>query len=303
MRQNLHQMAIGCLALESNHRHLPGGGWGWMWAGEPDRGFGAEQPGGWHFNILPYIDRVDLYDLGKAVAPNTRLAQGQMQAQTPVAIFICPTRRKVQVYFRETASSAPYINITDPSPIIGRSDYAANAGSNYSDTSDGGANPNYDPKYDWSSEAGTTNSKVEIATGVIYRASELPLAWIKDGQSNTYLIGERYLCINAYYSGDYCDDDQGWDSGYNYDTQRGTGFGYVDLAGLPAAIPNPPSQDRLGLCGCMTNFGSAHPAGFNMAFCDGVVRMINYDINPTLHMQLGHRADGEPTQLQGLDAK
>lgn len=40
-----------------------------------------------------------------------------------------------------------------------------------------------------------------------------------------------------------------------------------------------------------------------MAFCDGVVRMINYDINPTLHMQLGHRADGEPTQLQGLDAK
>ena len=52
----------------------------------------------------------------------------------------------------------------------------------------------------------------------------------------------------------------------------------------------------------MTNFGSSHPAGFHMAFCDGVVRKINYDIDPILHMQLGHRADGEPTQLQQLEA-
>ena len=32
-----------------------------------------------------------------------------------------------------------------------------------------------------------------------------------------------------------------------------------------------------------------------MAFCDGMVRMINFSIDPTLHMQLGHRSDGEPT--------
>ena len=37
---NLHQMAMGCLALESKYQHLPGGGWGWRWGGEPDRGFG-----------------------------------------------------------------------------------------------------------------------------------------------------------------------------------------------------------------------------------------------------------------------
>ena len=40
-----------------------------------------------------------------------------------------------------------------------------------------------------------------------------------------------------------------------------------------------------------------------MAFCDGTVRSMSYTLNPTLHMQLGHRSDGEPTQLQGLNVR
>src|SRR5208282_2151046 len=64
---NLHQMAAGCLALESKFQHLPGGGWGCAWTGEPDRGYGAQQPGGWHYNILPFIDQTDLHDLGEGL--------------------------------------------------------------------------------------------------------------------------------------------------------------------------------------------------------------------------------------------
>src|SRR5208337_4181505 len=78
---NLHQMAMGCLALESKHRYLPGGGWGWQWAGDPNRGFGSQQPGGWQFNILPFIDQTDLHDMGKDVDENTRRTQGRLQAQ------------------------------------------------------------------------------------------------------------------------------------------------------------------------------------------------------------------------------
>ena len=33
--------------------------------GDPDRGFGEEQPGGWIFNILPFMEEQALYDLGK----------------------------------------------------------------------------------------------------------------------------------------------------------------------------------------------------------------------------------------------
>ena len=47
---------------------LPTAGWGNGWAGEPARGFDKRQPGGWLYNILPYIDQGTLHDLGLAGA-------------------------------------------------------------------------------------------------------------------------------------------------------------------------------------------------------------------------------------------
>ena len=65
-----------------------------------------------------------------------------------------------------------------------------------------------------------------------------------------------------------------------------------NLADLSTAIRNPPAQDRPGFAtnsGSSYNFGRAHQAGFNMAFCDGTVKLMGWDIDPTIHMQLGHR--------------
>jgi prepilin-type N-terminal cleavage/methylation domain-containing protein len=282
---NLKQMAMACLALESKYQHLPGGGWGWMWAGDVDRDFGANQPGGWHFNILPFIDLNDLHDMGKGTDSSTKRAAGQRRAQTVVPLFICPTRRKLQVYPRNHGTL--YINIDDPKPIIARSDYAGNAGSNFWNVQPGNANSSMSPSFNWSSVAGTTTSTSEPGTGVIYRASATSMAMIKDGPAYTYMIGERYLCPTHYYV-TACDNDQGWDLGYDYDVNRGT--------------VNQPLQDREGISGCRTEFGSAHAAGFHMAFCDGSVMKLNYEISPTVHRQLGHRADGQPTQLQDLNS-
>ena len=72
----------------------------------------------------------------------------------------------------------------------------------------------------WASYGGCEGT----VTGVIYRRSMCKLDWITDGTSNTYLLGERYCDPDYYSNGDpsLWADDQGWDLGYDYDTNRWT---------------------------------------------------------------------------------
>ena len=61
------QLATACLTHADTHGHLPAGGWGWRWAGDPDRGFGQRQPGGWMYNILPFIELDAIHELGAGI--------------------------------------------------------------------------------------------------------------------------------------------------------------------------------------------------------------------------------------------
>src|SRR5690606_18074104 len=64
-QNNLRQIAI---AMHSHHdaiKHFPTGGWGYVWTGDPDRGSGRKQPGGWAFSILPYMEQNSLEQLGR----------------------------------------------------------------------------------------------------------------------------------------------------------------------------------------------------------------------------------------------
>jgi prepilin-type N-terminal cleavage/methylation domain-containing protein/prepilin-type processing-associated H-X9-DG protein len=266
---NLKQMALACNQHYTAQGFYPSGGWGWRWAGDPDRGFTKRQPGGWHYNILPYMDQVALHDLGKGGDLNGVKAR----LGTPVAIFICPTRRKVQSY--PYTHGSPYINSAYPNPI-GRSDYAGCGGDTLGSIQDGPGSLSGGDTYGW----GPSNN------GLIYQRSMVTN--VPDGESFTYLIGERYLRPDSYYTGDLCANDQGWDLGYDYDVNRWTS---ID--------PNnpPPMHDTPGYGGCDMNFGSAHDAGFHMAFCDGSVRRMNFSIERETHRRLGNRKDGLPVDV------
>jgi prepilin-type processing-associated H-X9-DG protein len=47
----------------------------------------------------------------------------------------------------------------------------------------------------------------------------------------------------------------------------------------------------------MFAFGSAHPGSLNMAFCDGSVQSVSYDIDRDIHRYLANRLDGNSAKL------
>jgi prepilin-type processing-associated H-X9-DG protein len=126
-------------------------------------------------------------------------------------------------------------------------------------------------------------------TGVSFRRSEIKMCEITDGTSCTYMLGEKYMNPNDYFTGIDPGDNQSLFCGWNSDNYRITGAGSQPRPPDPA--PMPPMQDTPGLTNVQI-FGSAHSNGFHMAFCDGSVQRINYSIDGAVHACLGNRKDG-----------
>ena len=96
---NLKQLGLGCLNHEQLYKYLPTGGWGGAWIGEPTRGYAEKQPGGYLYNILPFIEQQALRDLGMNDGTTSTNRPGLLQCvSTPLNVLICPTRRKVTTY-------------------------------------------------------------------------------------------------------------------------------------------------------------------------------------------------------------
>ena len=109
------------------------------------------------------------------------------------------------------------------------------------------------PRYNW--------INTEAVTGVSHQRSEIGRAHLRDGTSNTYLFGEKYVEPRFYETFSKTGDTQPVYLGYDEDNNRWTMTG--------------PAQDRDGL-DLDFGFGSAHSGGSYYVFCDGSVRMVNY---------------------------
>ena len=92
-KNNLKQIGLAWQNHHNAYKHFPTGGWGYFWTGDPDRGFDKLQPGGWAYNILPFIEETAVHDIGKGQTYPAKATTLVQQLQTPVKGFACPSRR------------------------------------------------------------------------------------------------------------------------------------------------------------------------------------------------------------------
>jgi prepilin-type processing-associated H-X9-DG protein len=195
--------------------------------------------------VLPYIEQ----DAVWRGSNQPTIAAAQMQAiGAAIKGFFCPSRRAP-----EAISAGAWYGPGGTYPH-GMTDYAACGG--LENVADQGA-----LRQNTGSHDGRT------------------LTSIKDGTSNTLLLGDKRL--NSVNMGVMQgDDNEGYSSGWDHDVIRWAFTG---------PLPDPTSGD-----GGM-RFGSSHVGGVNMLMCDGAVRTIAYSINSVTWRALATAAGNEVT--------
>ncbi|MEX2317298.1 MAG: DUF1559 domain-containing protein [Pirellulales bacterium] len=290
-QNNLHQIGLAAVAHESALKYLPTAGWGWAWIGDPDRGPGKTQPGSWAYQLLPYMEQRDVYEIGLGLTGDAKTDALTRLAATPVALFYCPTRRSPVA----TPNEGPQVDVVefdggtfwynaDKAEVLARTDYKANVGDTFAFWSEGPP-PAKAETGEGFFEFRTGAGRVELDTftGVVIQRQPILLSQVADGLSQTYFGGEKFLPTDKYETGDSPIDDQSCWNGDDIDMVASTK--YIPRRDTPTTVP------LEGLVGIP--FGSGHPSGLNMVMCDASIRFIAYDIDPEVHRASGNRKDSK----------
>jgi prepilin-type processing-associated H-X9-DG protein len=318
---------------ESAIKTFPTNGWAFACIGHPDHGQGMGQPGGWIYNILPYIEQEPIYKCQSGLTGTSLQAAAATLMQTPINLLYCPSRRAAALYPNlavktdepndeaQTKVVIPWLGgdgqtailydtssstrvLANDAPLTCRNDYAGN-GYNYVDTQkESFSCPPLGTAFGLVIASGPKAADVILndaekmsvirdaigATdggkgGIFFPLSMIASADIRDGLSNTYLIGEKYMNPDNYTNGKEHGDQWCAFIGDDPDITR--------YCIGPYSTAAQDSSDRMST----SIFGSAHAGSFNMAFCDGSVHPISYGISPEIHGRLSHRSDGTTVDL------
>lgn len=319
-KNNLHQLTLACQGHETKLGFFPGGGWGCNWVGIADSGYGQNQPGGWIYQILPYLEQVALHDLNKGHGTSD-VTDGNKLVSTPLTVLCCPTRRAGKAYPYPVGGSP--VGTYMPTPV-NRTDYAANGGAVYPPNYAAPGGTQYSSFPDYQGPKGgvvgaglpTFSNPPDLTyfNGIVTIHSQITMAEITDSKETTYLIGEKYMAPEHYIDGQ--------DPGDLYSAMSGDDVSLVRWACQncttpPSSQTSPywpssalfllPSQDRVAASNppvpptqCYPGFGSAHSAGWNTAFVDGHAQLIAWGIDAQTHAAMATRNGHEvidPTKI------
>jgi prepilin-type N-terminal cleavage/methylation domain-containing protein/prepilin-type processing-associated H-X9-DG protein len=254
---NLKQIGLACHNHHDTHQSFPPGYVALASYTETTPGWG------WGAYLLPYVEQENLYRQINFSRP----LEGQPAIQTPIQVYVCPADSPPATPFALTDGTFRTVCLAAPSS------YAATVGDDSVEVDD------------------------PIGNGVFYRNSQVRLADITDGTSNTTLLGDRAWA-----------DTQGiWAGAPNGAvTRAGPANPWAHATGPAQALAlvhNNWVNITTDADGGLDDFSSKHPGGVNLVFADGSVRFIRSITvdGPTRRgfWAMGTRAGGEV--IQGVE--
>jgi prepilin-type N-terminal cleavage/methylation domain-containing protein/prepilin-type processing-associated H-X9-DG protein len=254
-QNNLKQLALACHGYNDTAGSLPvngaqatynmnGANWSWL------------------ARILPNIEQGNLYNsLG---IPNATLGN-QAGLATAVKTFLCPSD--------EAINGKPRLNTADIGGTVGQTNYKGVCGSNWA----------------WGTYAiGGSNggNGLDAGNGIFYRTDGVPgtgghgpisLNAIKDGTSNTFMIGEDIPSINQWCAWPYSN----------------AATGTCAIPPNNAMMAGQPGFNNTGDWPDIYSFRSWHDGGLQFAYADGHVSFVSASIDLTLYRGLATYNGGE----------
>ena len=215
----------------------------------------------WSYWILPFIDQTAVFNLAQTTDDPPPVINGTVYNSKESVV----AGKAIPMFYCPSRRSPQLISATY------KCDYAGNAG-------DKGKND------------GTPG--VLIKTGI----DVLRVERIRDGSSNTLLIGEKVLNPLMYGTAQDGGDNERWNNaGWDEDHIR---WGSSTNATTGVITYYPPIPDVKGpdsTNGSIwpPNFGSPH-TGLNAVLSDGAVRQISFDVDQATFSRLCRSKDGEP---------
>ena len=262
---NLKQLGIALHSYHETHSIFPPGCLAMSYAGvayapgntEPGR---TAVAGGWGWSvfILPYVDQGPLYN---SLAPNGNNFPAAPTAltKTILPIFICPS---------DAAG-----NIVTSTPMGGDGTTTGHAKSNY-------------PAIFGSTSVNYVNTAAQNTRGMFWYNSNVRIADVTDGTSNTVMVTERL-----------------WD-GLTSETRRGAIWAgkcpgsntFLDAGNKYSNLVRAENHPDWLVKGANNNAAmSRHVGGVHFVLGDGGVRFLSENTDGFTYQKLGQMADGMPT--------